>query len=118
MDVSYNFLYPNLSGLLVEMAKRLKISYNPQEELWAAAEEALWAAGIDFDSTYTALIYTIASRGIIGWLRKDTRSYIPPHDVSYGEEAETGEAWSPTIAKNYGKAKKKSRKEEINPSGN
>jgi hypothetical protein len=76
----YNFAYPDLAGLIRKMAQGLKKSYNPQEDLWAAAEEALWMAGVPFNASYSPLNYTIAYRGIIAWLRQDDRSYIPPKE--------------------------------------
>jgi len=71
-------MYPRWAGILKQMATKLKASYQPKDDLWSAAEVALWQANIAPSSLYSPLAYTIAYRGMIGWLRQDDQSYIPP----------------------------------------
>ena len=70
---SYQFIYPKLTGMVIKLADKVGRSYNPKDDLFAAAEEALWLAKIPFTAEYSPLIYTISYRAMLPIVTKQAK---------------------------------------------
>jgi len=69
----YSFIYPKLTGMVIKLADKVGRSYNPKDDLFAAAEEALWLAKVPFTAEYSPLNYTIAYRAMLPIVKKQAK---------------------------------------------